>query len=128
MDIAYKIAAGGIVATILVTVIKANNKSLALVLALAASAVLLVPGIKMMQSIIEMVQEIGERIGIEKVVVAPLLKICAVSLVSHASAMFCKDAGEGTVATIIEFCGGIAATVLCLPLIRLVLDMLYDFL
>jgi len=128
MEIIFKIAAGGIITVLLTAAIKSHNKELALALTLASCAIMLFPGLQMLGSIRDFVSQLREEIGLESAVLTPLVRVCAIGLVTQLSAYFCQDAGEVMIARVLELCGSIAAVCATLPLLRLVLDMLKGFL
>ena len=54
----------------------------------------------------------------------PLLKAVGVGIVSQISSDACCEAGQNTLARIVELCGVFAAIVLTLPLLRTALELI----
>ena len=124
----FKIFAGAIVAVILVTALKQQNRELSLVLTLAACALILVPGMRLLKGIVDFVEELRISSGVERTVIASLLKICGIGLLTRLTALFCNDAGQSAVASAVELCGNIASVAVMLPVLQAVLSKLQGLL
>lgn len=128
METITKIVIGGVIAALLATTIKSSSKELALVLSLAACAIMLIPGMRMLEGMKGLMDTLQEESGLERAVFTPMIRVCAIGLISQMAAYFCQDAGENTIAKVIELCGSIAALCAAKPIIDLVLELLRGFL
>ena len=62
--------------------------------------------------------------GLSPQVVGPVVKTAGVAIVTRLSADFCKDAGEGGLASAVELAGTVLALAAVLPLMTAVVDTL----
>lgn len=128
MDLAWKIAVGGVAAAILASTLRSYNREMALATALAACAVLAAAGIGMLRDVRIRMDELSLAAGISGELLSPLLRVCAVELATRIAKTFCGQAGEETLGNVVELCGGLAALCASLPLLDAVLAVARELL
>jgi stage III sporulation protein AD len=67
--------------------------------------------------------EISARANINKLYLETILKIIAIAYISEFGAQICRDAGQGAIASKIEFAAKIMVVVMAVPIIGAVLEM-----
>ena len=123
MDVFVKIAACGVIAAIMITTLRSHSREAALLLSLAACAILLAAGLEPLQQDLDFLRRLGNDAGLLPAVAAPIFKVSAIGLLSCMGTTFCEDAGEKSLARIIELCGGAAAIAAALPIFETALEL-----
>lgn len=123
MDV-LQIVAFGLIATVLIVVVKHQRPELALLLSVAAGVTLFLLVLGKIGSIIEIIRELASGAGISMVYLGTILKIMGIAYIAEFGAQICRDAGEGAVATKIEFAAKILIMVLAVPIVVAVLQAL----
>lgn len=123
-----KIVGLGIVASILLVIIKQQRPELALQLSILVGAVIFTMMIGKISSVITLMQEIGQRANVSTFYMGTILKIVGVAYVAEFGSQICRDAGENAVASKIEFAAKVIVIVLAIPIIASVFDFLLKLL
>ena len=124
MDTVWKIAAAAMVISILVVTVRSRNESIALLLSLCGCTVLLAAGIPMFQSVLAYLDQLQTETLGDSGFFQILLRVCAVSVLTHLCALFCYETGESAIAKTVELCGNAAALLTMLPLLEGVLAVI----
>ncbi|TEB06653.1 Stage III sporulation protein AC/AD protein family protein [Pelotomaculum schinkii] len=127
MDV-LQIVALGLTATVLIVVVKSQRPDLAVLLSVAAGAIIFLLVLGKIGSIIEVVKELSERAGISMVYLGTILKIVGIAYIAEFGSQICRDAGEGAVASKIEFAAKVLIMVLAVPIVVAVLQSLLKLL
>lgn len=122
MDIVIKAAAAAIILSVCILLVNKSNKELGITVALAASAIMLFPAMKMLGSIIELFNNAIELTGLTPALFMPILKCTGIAIVVRLSTGLCKDAGQGSIASALELIGTAAALYTALPVITSLMD------
>jgi stage III sporulation protein AD len=117
-----KLAAVALAGAVCAVTLRQQRGEIALVLALVAGCVLLSGAMDGLRAVTEFVEELAQLAGLSAELLQPLLKTVGIALVTHLAAALCKDAGEGGIASSLEFSGGVAALCAALPLLRQVVE------
>ncbi|MFA4886211.1 MAG: stage III sporulation protein AD [Desulfotomaculaceae bacterium] len=123
MDV-LQIVAIGLIATVLVVVVKSQKPELALLLSVAAGVIIFLLVLGKIGSIMDIIKDLAARAGINMVYLGSILKIIGIAYIAEFGAQICRDAGEGAVATKIEFASKILIMVLAVPIVVAVLQAL----
>lgn len=123
MDV-LQIVAIGLIATVLIVVVKSQRPELAVLLSVAAGVILFLLVLGKISSIIDIVRDLASRAGLNMVYLGVILKIMGIAYIAEFGAQICRDAGEGAVATKIEFAAKILIMVLAVPIVVAVLQAL----
>ena len=119
MDTLLQVAGLGLIAVLLGLVLKKGNGVLALLLTLAACAAMTVSIVRLAEPVVSFLSELRQLAGLE-----PLLRTVGIGLLTQLTASVCADAGESTVARLIELCGSVLGIYTALPLLEAVLSLL----
>ena len=128
MEAMAKLAAVGVTAVVLSAVLKKNTPELALLLALAAGLWMLAMAAEGMGAVVALMEELAEQAGLSEVLLEPVMKTVALSILTRLTVEICRSAGEGGVAAFVETAGAVLALLAALPLIRAVAQMMGELL
>lgn len=119
-----KVAAAAIAAAVCTVVVRKQAPELGLVLGIGTGAVILLYCSGALQAVMELMDKLMEAGGPSPQVVGPVVKTAGVAIVTRLSSDFCRDAGEGGLASAVELAGTALALVAVLPLMTAVVDTL----
>jgi stage III sporulation protein AD len=119
-----QIVAVGLIATVLIMVVKSQRPELAVLLGVAAGAIIFLMVLGKISAVISIVRDLASRAGINMVYLGTILKIVGVAYIAEFGSQICRDAGEGAIATKIEFAAKILILVLAMPIVVAVLQAL----
>ena len=123
MDV-MQIVAIGLIATVLIVVIRSLRPELAVLLSVAAGVIIFLLVLGKISSIMDIIKELANKAGINMVYMGIILKIIGIAYIAEFGAQVCRDAGEGAIASKIEFAAKILIMVLAVPIVVAVLTML----
>lgn len=122
MNDILKMAAVAVAGALCCVVVRKQTPELALALALAAGGVVLWMAFSSLEYVTSFLRDLAQQAGLTPAVLSPVLKVVGISVVTHTSAAFCKDAKESGLAAFLELGGTVAALVVIIPLMKAVLD------
>lgn len=128
MDAALRIASLAVIGAILCVLVREREKSMALVLSLAACGLVLCLAFRFFMPILETVERLRELSGLNSSATAPLLKTVGIGLLTQLAVGVCEDAGEKSLAGAAQIGGTVMALYAALPLVTAVLELLEDML
>ena len=123
-----KLSALSVLAALMILVVKKQSPELALVLSLCAcalGAILVLDGVS---PVLQLAQSLADRAGLEPALAAPLWKCLGLGLLTELSSGLCADAGQGTLAKLVELGGAVLCICVSLPLTQAVLALIEDLL
>ena len=122
VQLIFKIAAVGIIVTILNQVlVRSGREEQATMTTLAGLVVVLM---NVAEPVVSFLSELRQLAGLEPALLQPLLRTVGIGLLTQLTASVCADAGESTVARLIELCGSVLGIYTALPLLEAVLSLL----
>lgn len=128
MEAMAKLAAVGVTAVVLSAVLKKNTPELALLLALAAGLWMMDQAAAGLGAAVAQMRELAGQAGVSEVLLEPVVKTVALSILTKLTAEICKSAGEGGVAAFVETAGAALALLAALPLVRAVAQLMGELL
>ena len=128
MEAMAKLAAVGVTAVVLSAVLRKNTPELALLLALAAGLWMLALTASGLGAVVELMNELAEQAGLSEVLLEPVVKTVALSILTRLTVEICRSAGEGGVAAFVETAGAVLALLAALPLVRAVAQLIGELL
>lgn len=124
METLLKIAALGILAALLVTVLKKQSPETALLLSLAACVLIALLLLDTLKPLLRFFEKLHQLTRINNGLLAPMAKAVGIGLLTQISSTVCSDAGQSAIARLIELCGGVLALYVALPLFEAVLELI----
>ncbi len=121
MDI-IKIVGLGLLAGMLITVLREQRKELAIQLSIAAGVLIFILMISRIVQVVDVLQDIGARARIDATHMSTVLKIIGIAYVTDFGSQVLQDAGEKAVASKVELGGKVLIMLLAVPIILAILD------
>lgn len=118
MELFLKLAAIIVISAILITVLRRDLPSVALVLSLVALAVVFGACRDIIASVISVGQDIAKLSSVSERQLSILLKVLAITILTKITGDFCKDAGCNGLAGTAEIVGNLVAVIAAAPLLE----------
>lgn len=128
METMVRIAAVGLTAVVLGTVLKKSAPELALLLVVAAGVWILTLTLDGLGAVAALMEELAGVSGLSEELLEPVAKTVALSILTRLTAEICRSAGESGLASFVEIGGTVAALVVALPLMRAVAVLMAEML
>lgn len=122
----FQIVAIGLVATILSVLIKNEKPEISMYISLVAGIIIFLFIVTRLQSVIEILSQLANKINIDSIYLSIILKIVGIAYIAEFGAQVCKDAGEGVMASKIEFAGKILIMVMAIPILVSLMDLIIN--
>lgn len=119
----FKIVGIGLVATILAVVLKNQRPEISLQISVVTGLVIFILIITKLSSVLELLRSVAQKIDIDLVYITTIFKIVGIAYVAEFGAQICRDAGEGAIASKIEFAGKVLIMVLAIPILVSLLNL-----
>ncbi len=126
MDI-IKIGLIGVVAAILSSFIRKERAEFSMILGIVAGAIVFYYVITQISVVVGFVTEILEMVDMEETYYLQLLKMLGVAYVAEFASSICKDAGQQSVAGMVELFAKISIVVLSIPGLVFLVETLEKF-
>jgi stage III sporulation protein AD len=120
----FQIAGLGIVASVVLLVLRKERPELSLGLSLVVGLMLFFLILPKLSSVIAVFGNLATESGLEPLYFGIILKVLAISYIADLGASICRDAGEEMVATRVEMAGRILILVSSLPIVQEVLNVI----
>ena len=127
MDV-FQIAGFGIVASLVLLLLRKERPEFAMTATLVAGLILLLMILPRISSAISVFGTLATESGLEPLYFGIILKVLAISYVADFAAAICRDAGEELIATRVEMAGKILILVSALPIVQEVLSVVRSLL
>jgi len=128
MNSVFQISAVCVVAALLCVVLKRGAPEQALLLTIATATGVLLALMPTIRSLMLFFEELSHHTGVASDLFLPLYKTIGIAFVVRIGSGLCRDAGEGTLAAILDTAGAVCALLVALPLLRSVFALLMEFL
>lgn len=123
MDI-MQVVGLGLLASVLAVVLRNNRPEMAMFLSIAVGIMIFAAMLGKIGSVIDVLRDLSSRANLSMVYLGTILKIVGIAYIADFGAQICRDAGEGAVASKIEFAAKILVLVLAVPIVVAVLNSL----
>lgn len=127
MDI-FRIVGIGIVATILIVIIKESRPEFALYISLITGVAIFTMIIGQLTYVVETLNTLARRVNIEFTYFSTLLKIIGMAYVVEFGSQISRDAGEESIAMKIELGGKVLIMVLAIPILLALMELIIKIL
>jgi stage III sporulation protein AD len=121
-------AAIGIIATVLVLVLKKDRPEYAIQIAIVAGVILLLMVVGSLTRVVEFIDSLTAQYGIDAAYISIVLKIIGIAYVAEFAALICKDAGETAIAAKVELVGKVLIAVLAIPVMHALIETIIKIL
>ncbi|MGM0502575.1 MAG: stage III sporulation protein AD [Bacillota bacterium] len=118
----------GIIAMIMAVVIKQYKPEFAVQLSLLVGIIIFVLVLGKISVIISVLKRLAVRAQLDLIYFQTILKIIGIAYIAEFGAQICRDAGEGIIATKIEFAAKLLIMVLGIPIMLAILESVMQLL
>jgi stage III sporulation protein AD len=120
----FQIVGIGIVATVLILVIKKQRPEIAVQVSILSGIVIFVLVVSKLSAVLELLRSYADKADIKPIYFTTVLKITGIAYIAEFGAEVCRDAGEGSIASKIELAGKIIIIGLSVPIVTSLLDLI----
>lgn len=117
-----KVIAFTFVALSIILVVKNKRSDLAVHISLATGILIFIFMIDKISSVLQLLQQLALKANIDFVYLNIVFKILGISYLASFCSEICKDAGESSLASKVEFAGKIFILILAIPILMAVLQ------
>lgn len=117
-----QIVAFGLVATFIIVLLKQYKSEYAIYASVIAGATLLIFAVSKVGTIINLLENLVDTVGINKEFFKILLKITGIAYLVEFASNMCKDAGESAISSKIELAGKLLIVTLSIPIISTLVE------
>ncbi|MFT8314658.1 MAG: stage III sporulation protein AD [Clostridium sp.] len=117
-----KIVAFAFISLFLVLILRGRRDELAVQLSIAAGALIFLFMVTKITAVMELLQQLALKANIDFVYLNTVFKILGIAYLASFCSEICKDAGESSLASKVEFAGKILILVLAIPILMGVLN------
>ncbi len=111
-------------ATVLALVLRHNKPEMAVFISISVGILLFLLMLGKIGAVLTVLEDLSAKANLSMVYLGTILKIVGIAYLADFGAQICRDAGEGAVATKIEFAAKILVLVLAIPIVVAVLETL----
>jgi len=112
----------GLVATILILVIKEQKPLFAFLIAASTGIYIFLFLIGKIGGIIDVLEDLAESSGVQMIYLKTILKIIGIAYIAEFGAQIVRDAGQESIASKIELAGKVMIMVLAIPIITIIIE------
>jgi len=128
MSEVIKIIGIGMSSLIIVIVIKQYRPEFAIYISIIAGILILVISLQKMGVVVNLIQNISEKAGINGEFLSILLKITGIAILTEFAVSVCKDSGESAIASKIEMGSKVIIISMSIPIISSLLELMISIL
>lgn len=128
MSEVIKIIGIGMIALIIIIVIKQYRPEFAIYISIIAGILILSISLQKMGEIVTLIQSVSEKAGINGKFISILLKITGIAILTEFAVSVCKDSGESAIASKIEMGGKVIIISMSIPIISSLLELMINIL
>lgn len=128
MDDVIKIVGIGVIALILIIIIKQYRPEFALYISLIAGALILYLALDKISNIINLLKQICDKSGMNSGFLEILIKMTGIAFLAEFAISICKDAGESAVASKVELGSKAVIISMSIPIIYNLLEVILKIL
>lgn len=121
---AIKIIGVGLIALIVIVIIKQYKPEFAIYISLVSGIIIVVLVFGKLSGIISILTDLSKKAGINATYLSIILKITGIAILTEFGVSICKDAGETAIASKIEFGGKIIIISISVPIIAALLEVI----
>ena len=123
-----KIIGIGLLALIIIVILKQYKPEFAIYVSMVAGVLILVLSIQKLTGIINLLQSLANKTYINKSFLSILLKITGIAFITEFAVSICSDAGEKAIASKIEIGSKVIIIAMSIPIITSLLELVIEIL
>lgn len=118
----------GLLALIIIVILKQYKPEFAIYVSMVAGVLILVLSIQKLTGIINLLQSLANKTYINKSFLSILLKITGIAFITEFAVSICSDAGEKAIASKIEIGSKVIIIAMSIPIITSLLELVIEIL
>ena len=123
-----KIIGVGLIALILIIILKQYKPEFVIYVSLIAGAIILTMTFSKVSGIIELINSISSKVSIHQEFITLLIKITGIAILTEFAVSICKDTGETAIASKIDMGGKVMMVSMSIPIIAGLLETILKIL
>ena len=123
-----KIIGIGLLALIIIVILKQYKPEFAIYVSMIAGVLILVLAIQKLTGIVNLLQSLANKTYINKSFLSILLKITGIAFITEFAVSICSDAGEKAIASKIEIGSKVIIIAMSIPIITSLLELVIEIL
>jgi len=128
MDEIIKIIGIGLIALVIVVILKQYRPEYTIYVSIIAGVLILFLAMEKLSGIINLLQSISDKTYINKQFLGILLKITGIAIITEFAVSICADAGEKAIASKIEIGSKVIIIAMSIPIISSLLELIIEIL
>ena len=124
MDVMLKAAGAVLVTSVMRLALGKDGQNFRNLLTLACCALVLLLGVSFLQPVLSFLRELEEMGNLDRGLVSVLMKVTGICLISRFAGMVCTEAGDGSLAKVLEMLAAIVILWLSIPVFRGLLTLI----
>ena len=128
MEEIIKIIGIGLVALVIIIILKQYKPEYAIYVSIIAGILILFLAIEKLSGVINLLQSISDKTFINKHFLGILLKITGIAIITEFAVSVCSDAGEKAIASKIEIGSKVIIITMSIPIISSLLELIIEIL
>jgi len=116
-----KIVAFAFIALFITLTVKRNREDIAILISVVAGIMIFIFMLSKLTIVINFLQSLSNKANIDVVYLDTVFKILGIAYLSSFTSEICKDAGESSIASKVEFAGKILILTLAIPILMAVM-------
>ncbi len=125
MDI-FQIAIIGIIGMLLSLIVKKEIPGISVLISVAVGIIVFLGVLPKIEAVIQILYKMISKSNVEIKYVDIVLKIVGIAYISQFASQICSDAGEGSIASKIEFAGKVIIMVISAPVLMGLIEMILE--
>ncbi len=123
-----KIIGIGMIALIIIIIVKQYRPEFAIYISIIAGILILLISMQKMEAIVTLIRTISEKAGVNGKFLSIILKITGIAILSEFAISICKDSGESAIASKVEIGSKVIIISMSIPIISSLLEMMINIL
>lgn len=128
MSEVVKIIGLGMIALIIIIILRQYRPEFALYVSIIVGVLILLISLEKMGEVVTLIKNISEKAGINGKFLSILLKITGIAILTEFAVSVCKDSGETSIANKIEMGSKVVIISMSIPIISSLLELILDIL
>lgn len=126
MEWILKLTSAVMISVLIIVLLEKPAPVNALLLSIAVTVLIALVSISFLEPVLSFLRRLEQICGVSTVYTGLMIKCLLISLVSRLGVSFCKDAGRGGMASMLELSGILASAWTAIPLLEAFLSMLEE--
>jgi len=114
----------GIISVILSLMFRGHHDEWRMYIRIAGGIIIFFAIAQKLGVVLELVKKMSEKIDVDLIYIGIVFKILGISYISEFGAQLCKDAGESSIASKIEFAGKVLIVTISAPVMLALIDII----